>query len=152
MCRFCCGKPSTQSRAQAERGFCPPRGVSHDCLQPLCMLGLFMSLVDGAAGGSPARNWPKISHKLPLLLSGPKTEQRHIQPHGGNNASKDFDYKTGSFKAAVTKSKRPDSWTEGLLSFLDRLAFAFSISSPQLVLSSSFALLNCLSGSVFLSV
>ncbi len=53
------------------------------------------------------------------------------------------------FNAAVMKPKRPDSQTEDRLDFVDRLAFAFSISRSHVLFPLQFFLFNCLSGSVF---
>lgn len=84
-----------QSQARTEGGFCLVSG----CLQPPCMLGLFMSLVVAAVRKPRCLRAPRSPNKEAFsLTAGP----RFAIPG----------YETGCFRAAVTKSKGADSWAQ----------------------------------------
>ncbi len=100
-CCFYCGtlfRESAHRAKQRLRGaFVLLQTFLTDCLRPLCMLGLFMSLVDAAVRMPRACNEPEICHNLPLFprcLKCKDQTMRVIQLHDGNNAFRNLNYIT----------------------------------------------------------
>lgn len=67
-CCFYCGKlfrePAPRAKQRLKGAFVLLQTFLTDCLRPLCMLGLFMSLVDAAVRTPRARDEPEICHNL----------------------------------------------------------------------------------------
>lgn len=98
-CCFYCGK-LFRAKQRLRGAFVLLRAFLTDCLRPLCMLGLFMSLADAAVRMPRARDRPEICHNLPLLLRCLKHKdptKRVIQPHDRNNTFRNLNSKTDAF-------------------------------------------------------
>lgn len=107
---FSCWGLFTESSQRAKRrlrgAFVLLQTFLTDCLQPLCMLGLFMSLVDAAVRMPRAPNKPEICHNL-LLLPRRLRHKRVIQLHKtswGSSCIFSFNFLLYSFYLVVFQS------------------------------------------------